>query len=267
MASGVNAESEVLTELRKLREENRDTKTLLSTLVGSMTEMKQRVDLLVSVAEQRAGDNKGHFPNIPRRVEPKTQPRHSPSLASDLKIVEGRSESQSGHPQVSCSELQHAGASVSLHEHVKTSDNDLYHRQTQRNERIPSADCRPFSGSVGDQKQGEADRSKHERQKRYHCQHCDKCFSTSSGLQNHQRIHTGEKPYVCEWCSKSFNQLCNLRTHQRIHTGEKPFLCKWCSKTFSQLCNLRSHLRIHTGEKSLPPVRSKSVTSLNTSSC
>ena len=63
MATGANVETEMLTELRKLRAENsdfyKDTKTSLSRLEASMTEIKQRMDTLdqrVTTAEQRVSN-------------------------------------------------------------------------------------------------------------------------------------------------------------------------------------------------------------------
>ena len=61
--ANVSADSVVLTEIRKLRQENSefhaDTKTSLNRLEASMTEVKQRMDMLderVTTAEQRVSD-------------------------------------------------------------------------------------------------------------------------------------------------------------------------------------------------------------------
>ncbi|XP_065579376.1 zinc finger protein 329-like isoform X1 [Artemia franciscana] len=85
--------------------------------------------------------------------------------------------------------------------------------------------------------------------KRYQCEICQKSFPSPSGLNIHQRTHTGEKPYKCDICNKRFKQAGNLYMHQRTHTGNKPYECLICMKRCASSSDLSRHTRIHTGHK------------------
>ncbi|XP_063289954.1 zinc finger protein 850-like [Pelobates fuscus] len=88
----------------------------------------------------------------------------------------------------------------------------------------------------------------HQKEKRYSCAECGKCFAFATLLRRHQRIHTGEKPFSCSQCGKSFNRSSNLIRHQSLHTEEKPYSCSECRKGFTRSSDLYRHQRTHTGQ-------------------
>ena len=85
-------------------------------------------------------------------------------------------------------------------------------------------------------------------EKTFKCKKCDKCFSRSSSLKEHERTHTEEKPFNCSKCYKSFSIATHLKEYERTHMGEKPFKCTNCNKSFSISSYLKNHEKIQSGE-------------------
>ncbi|XP_055870200.1 zinc finger protein 107-like [Biomphalaria glabrata] len=84
-------------------------------------------------------------------------------------------------------------------------------------------------------------------EKPFKCEVCQRRFSRSKTLTNHQLLHTGVKPFKCKLCQKRFRQTGSLKTHLLLHTGEKPFTCQICQKGFTNSSNLTRHQSVHTG--------------------
>lgn len=46
---------------------------------------------------------------------------------------------------------------------------------------------------------------------------CGRPFDSNYKLQRHRRCHTGERPFACDTCEKRFTRSDKLREHQRLH--------------------------------------------------
>ncbi|XP_057343318.1 zinc finger protein 655 isoform X4 [Manis pentadactyla] len=110
----------------------------------------------------------------------------------------------------------------------------------------------------------------HARAKSYRCSNCERVFSHSVHLTQHQRIHrempcncTGRGSDVCPTSYPGKHQKvhceekayeyseCGLTfvKHQGVHLREKPYTCNECGKDFRLNSHLIQHQRIHTVEK------------------
>ncbi|XP_041378050.1 LOW QUALITY PROTEIN: MDS1 and EVI1 complex locus protein EVI1-A-like [Gigantopelta aegis] len=82
--------------------------------------------------------------------------------------------------------------------------------------------------------------------KRFPCENCDKIFTDPSNLQRHIRSqHVGARCHACSDCGKTFATSSGLKQHQHIHSTVKPFQCEVCLKSYTQFSNLCRHKRMH----------------------
>ena len=90
--------------------------------------------------------------------------------------------------------------------------------------------------------------------KQFQCKICHQCFTTKTGYNKHESIHTGERPYECEKCGKTFRTYICLSRHKKIQSNcedkvsssEKIYKCKTCQKSFKKKSVLNRHENIHT---------------------
>ena len=57
------------------------------------------------------------------------------------------------------------------------------------------------------------------------------------------RRHNDEKPFRCDLCDKAFVAASNLSAHQETHMRDENFFCKLdsCDKSFSRLGTMKTH--------------------------
>ncbi|XP_042362770.1 zinc finger protein 34-like [Plectropomus leopardus] len=74
------------------------------------------------------------------------------------------------------------------------------------------------------------------------CYKCDKSFSFSDELSQHQASHsTEEKPFHCLYCRKNFFTFTELNKHRRHECVERRCPCRDCGALFPSPSRLRRH--------------------------
>lgn len=77
----------------------------------------------------------------------------------------------------------------------------------------------------------------------YICPSCNKRFSSTYSLQEHQKLHKDDRPFKCLICGKGFAKKRYLKKHQLTH--KKPFQCELCSDFFKTESAFLSHHKAH----------------------
>ena len=73
------------------------------------------------------------------------------------------------------------------------------------------------------------------------CKYCGKIYGSESGLEKHERRHTGSEPYKCEICGFGLFSRYHYKRHMDSHTGIKNFECSRCGKKFLNEKELKRH--------------------------
>ncbi len=78
-----------------------------------------------------------------------------------------------------------------------------------------------------------------------HILHVLQVYDNKSDLLTHSQVihRQNPKPYKCHTCHKCFSNSSYLSQHNRIHAGIKPFQCKICERRFTQQVHLQQHMR------------------------
>lgn len=80
--------------------------------------------------------------------------------------------------------------------------------------------------------------------KPYACNICNKTFSKTNHLREHNLIHTGAKPFTCKVCGIAFRHKSNLKRHEMDH-GSQQFKCPICENGYASKMKLEFHRRKH----------------------
>ncbi|XP_050079635.1 zinc finger protein 623-like [Anopheles maculipalpis] len=88
------------------------------------------------------------------------------------------------------------------------------------------------------------------KNKVWHCELCDKKYTSKAFFEVHMNKHAGLRPFKCTVCSKDFSSKYALAVHLKTHY-ERPrtFVCKECGNAFYSRHNLVQHERTHRAER------------------
>ena len=81
-----------------------------------------------------------------------------------------------------------------------------------------------------------------EKEKLFHCEVCDKYFTSKASLTRHKNKVHKEKQFLCEKCGKLFAQLKSMKDHDNsVHVNEKSQVCDICDIEFFKPFDLKKH--------------------------
>ncbi|XP_059837195.1 zinc finger protein PLAG1-like [Hypanus sabinus] len=82
------------------------------------------------------------------------------------------------------------------------------------------------------------------------CKVCLQTFESTGVLLEHLKTHAGkstsgtkEKKHHCDHCDRSFYTRKDVRRHMVVHTGRKDFLCQYCAQRFGRKDHLTRHMK------------------------
>lgn len=76
----------------------------------------------------------------------------------------------------------------------------------------------------------------------FSCYTCEKSFTSSEALSEHQIIHfTEDKPFRCSYCCKPFFYFSDMNKHRRRECRKRRSLCTDCGVLFPSIAQLRTH--------------------------
>ncbi|XP_075869814.1 zinc finger protein PLAG1 [Nelusetta ayraudi] len=82
------------------------------------------------------------------------------------------------------------------------------------------------------------------------CQVCMQPFPSTGVLLEHLKTHAGkssggtkEKKHHCEHCERRFYTRKDVRRHMVVHTGRKDFHCQYCAQRFGRKDHLTRHVK------------------------
>lgn len=125
----------------------------------------------------------------------------------------------------------------------------IKHRSTHKEDSKPKFVSNVSRSQIFRKRRRPVEKVYKRKPRKYQCEQCGLCFSTTTRLKLHVCEHKVEKPFRCPLCRREFQYRVSINAHMRSHSLDSPYRCLECNKGFQSVETMHIHQRSHAALK------------------